>query len=61
LDYSSFLYTEVSMEGGQNMRAKMYDADVAGEAKASFAFLLKETTSLAFPLLIKRIMPISLQ
>lgn len=43
------------------MSAKIYDANVAGEVKASFAVLLKETTTLVFLLLIKRIMPICFQ
>lgn len=48
------------MEGEINMSSKMYDANVAGGIKGSFALLLKETT-LAFPLLLKRMTPICLQ
>lgn len=59
-DYSSFLHTKVTMEGEINMSSKMYDANVAGGIKGSFALLLKETT-LAFPLLLKRMTPICLQ
>lgn len=36
-------------------------ANIVGELKASFAVLLKEVISLAFPLLIKRIMSMCLQ
>lgn len=36
------------MEGRINMSAKIYDSNVAGEVKASFAVLLNEATTLAF-------------
>lgn len=61
MEYSSLLNRKVSVEGEINMSQKMYDANVAGEVKASFTVLLKETTSLAICLPIKGMMPICLQ
>lgn len=62
MEYSSLLHRKVSMEGEINMSKKKMDyTNVAGEVKASCTVLLKETTSLAIRLPIKRIMPICLQ